>query len=203
MIQCRSGTVVRFVCVSYGPLFEFFSLEEMQKVRVNKTDTSIWTSPHFRGLVRRYDIEKFLRSFVLLIGYKKLDRMLKVIEESIEDSFDDDDDDDDDDDAENQEQGVKTRNLNDTEWSKLFQNAMDQLKKCSKLKISNTFDITKDQPISHHTLLRNVGDFLIVELNGKLLRKIAIPKHMQECSAYHCRVRVQKSDKVKSNFKSK
>ena len=171
-------------------------MEEMHEVRESKKkdSDSAWTSPHFRGLVRRVDMEKFLRSFVLLIGFKRLDRMLKEIEDSIDDFFRGD--------AEREEEDENKRDLNDAEWMKLFRAAIDQLKNCSKLKISNTFDVEKDKPIAFYSLLRNAGDTLIVELNGRVLRKIPIPKHMQECSAYHCRVRVQKNADAKSSFKS-
>ena len=58
------STIIRFVCVSYGPLFEFFSLEEMHEVRESKKKDSdnAWTSPHFRGLVRGARVTSFTES---------------------------------------------------------------------------------------------------------------------------------------------
>ena len=92
-------------------------------------------------------MEKFLRSFVLLIGFKRLDRMLKEIEDSIDDFFRGD--------AEREDEDENKRDLNDAQWMKLFRAAIDQLKNCSKLKISNTFDVEKDKPIAFYSLLRN------------------------------------------------
>jgi len=187
------STVARFVCMSYGPLFDCFSLNDKVIKKKKKTSTFdlTWTSRHFRGLASRLDLEKFLRSLVLLVGFRCLHAMLEKIKRSIEEFSSD------------------GEYFNDQTWSNLFNAAMDQLKQYSSIQIfTKSAEQNNKLPTSFHGLMKSGGDTLVIELNGRIMKRITIPPHMRDAGKYHCRVKVESNNSKSissssSNIKNK